>query len=181
VAAIGEREHEGGWLEPLYDALYPPEEQWRISKPAPGCPPFGNTTVLNRPAELAAETSVKPGLHTPRTGRHGVVWFDPAALRLKVEKTDGIENEQVLQGTTEQAVEGLARYREWQSRRAARIQSGTIPRVRVTTAQRLTRCDEGVGVDTVTLEIAAGRPGGRRFGRVVHDVLEAVRNPEEID
>jgi hypothetical protein len=50
---------------------------------------------------------VKPGLHYPKTGNHTVVWFDPAVLALRVAKAEGVENEQVLSGTTEQAVEGL--------------------------------------------------------------------------
>ena len=36
--AIGDREYKDGWLSPLYDATYPPMNQWRTSRPAPGCP-----------------------------------------------------------------------------------------------------------------------------------------------
>jgi ATP-dependent exoDNAse (exonuclease V) beta subunit len=183
VAAVGEKPHEGGWLEPLYDALYPPEDRFRISGVAPGCPKFGNSTVLNRPPEMQEETSVKPGLHTPRTGTHQLVWFDPAALRLKVGKTEGVESEQVLQGTPDQAVAGLERYQAWRTQRSARLEAGAAPRLLVTTAERLRRCEDAADLEviTVTLECPAGRPGGRRFGRIVHDILEAAAGGSSID
>src|SRR5262249_56479885 len=63
VAAIGEEEREGGWLSPLYGALYPPKGKWRSAQSAPGCPVVGNTTVLNRPADYTDEVSVHPLLH----------------------------------------------------------------------------------------------------------------------
>jgi len=183
VAAIGEKPHEGSWLEPLHDAVYPLQERFRIAGAAPGCPKFGNTTVMNRPPEMPEETSVKPGLHSPRTGSHQVVWFDPAALRLQVSKTEGIENEQVLQGTPDQAVAGMEKYEAWSARRKERVAAGSVPRMRVTTAERLSRCDdaEGIDVTTVTLELTEGRPGGRRFGRIVHDVLETAERADEVD
>src|SRR5205814_5979070 len=58
VAAVGEEER-SGWLSPLYEALYPPKDSWRTAGPAPGCPPFGATTVLNRPPDRPDEVSVR--------------------------------------------------------------------------------------------------------------------------
>jgi ATP-dependent exoDNAse (exonuclease V) beta subunit len=112
-----------------------------------------------------------------------VVWFDPAALRLQVSKAEGIENEQVLQGTPDQAVAGMEKYEAWRARREKRITAGSVPRVRLTTAERLTRCDDADGIDvtTVTLELMEGRPGGRRFGRIVHDILETAERMDEVD
>jgi ATP-dependent exoDNAse (exonuclease V) beta subunit len=183
VAAIGEKEHEGGWLEPLYDALYPQQDRWRVSGVAPGCPKFGGSTVLNRPPEMPEETSVRPGLHTPRAGSHEVVWFDPAALRLKAEHAEGTENEQVLRGAPGLAVEGIARYEAWREGRERRIAEGSVPRVRVVTAERLSRCDDAADVEVVTVSFDSvdGRPGGRRFGRIVHDILEGISGEDEID
>ena len=115
VAAIGEEERAGGpvrWLSPLYDALYPAKDGWRVAAPAPGCPPFGGSTVLNRPPDNSEEVSVRPGLHAPKAGGHQVVWFDPAVLGLHAARTDGVENEDVLKGTPEQAIEGLRLYQE---------------------------------------------------------------------
>jgi ATP-dependent exoDNAse (exonuclease V) beta subunit len=183
VAAIGEKEHAGGWLEPLYDALYPDQDRRRVSGVAPGCPKFGGTTVLNRPPDMPEEISVKPGLHLPRAGAQEVVWFDPAALRLKAEHAEGTENEQVLKGGPDLAAEGIQKYRAWREAREQRIAEGSLPRVRVITAERLTRCEdaEDIEVTTVSFQPADGRPGGRRFGRIVHDILEAVASVEQVD
>src|ERR1035438_8936614 len=81
-----------------------------------GCPKFGASTVLNRPPDQAEEVSVRPGLHSPKAGGHQVVWFDPAVLGLHVAQTDGVENEDVLKGTPEQAAEGLRLYRSGERR-----------------------------------------------------------------
>jgi ATP-dependent exoDNAse (exonuclease V) beta subunit len=35
-------------------------------------------------------------------------------------------------------------------------------------------------VETVTLPIAAGRPTGRKFGRVVHDILQHASSPDDV-
>ncbi len=181
VAAIGEEDRQGGWLSPLHEALYPPEERWRISGTAPGCPKFGSATVLNRPPDQPEEVSVKPGLHYPRTGSHTVVWFDPSVLVLKVAKAEGVENEQVLSGTTEQAVEGLRLYQEWKDARAQKLETGAVPRYRVAAAETYGTAAEAehIPVETVTLPVAPGRPTGRKFGRVVHDILQHAASPGE--
>jgi ATP-dependent exoDNAse (exonuclease V) beta subunit len=187
VAALGEEERQGGWLSPLNDALYPPRDRWRVAKKAPGCPKFGETTVLNRPPDQWEEVSVKPGLHAPKTGGHAVVWFDPSVLALRVAHAEGVENEQVLNGTTEQAVDGLRRYQEWKDARARRIEAGRVPRFRVATAESQGRAPEAEWIDvrTVTLPgpegAPAGRPSGRKFGRVVHDVLQHAESAEEAE
>ncbi|HUB78937.1 MAG TPA: UvrD-helicase domain-containing protein [Bryobacteraceae bacterium] len=182
VAAVGEKAWEDSWLSPLHAALYPPEERWRTSAPAPGCPQFGATTVLNRPPDLQEEVSVKPGLHHPKTGGHGVVWFDPAVLALRVSKAEGVENENVLSGTREQAQEGLREYQAWKQRRAQLLESGAVPRYRIRMAETVPEAKESaeIPVETVTLPAADGRPAGRRFGRVVHDILQHATSPADV-
>jgi ATP-dependent helicase/nuclease subunit A len=181
VAAIGEENRQGGWLSPLHDALYPPPERWRVSANAPGCPPFGNATVLNRPPDQSEEVSVKPGLHDPSAGDHTVVWFDPAVLALRVPEAEGVENEQVFVGSREQAEDGLRRYREWQDARAQRLERGQLPRYRVTTAETSGTAAgaEHIPVETITLPVAAGRPTGRKFGRLVHYILQHASSPDQ--
>jgi len=182
VAAIGEEERAGGWLSPLDDALYPPKDRWRTAAPAPGCPPFGATTVLNRPPDQQEEVSVRPGLHAPKAGAHQVVWFDPAVLGLGAARSDGVENEEVLKGTPEQAAEGLRLYHEWRDRRAARIERGAVPSFRTTTAEALGRAaGVRITVETITLPVAPGRPGGRKFGRLVHDMLQHAAPAEDVE
>jgi ATP-dependent exoDNAse (exonuclease V) beta subunit len=181
VATLGDGPREGGWLSPLDDALYPPADRWRSPQPAPGCPKFGEATVLNRPPDQWEEKSVKPGLHYPKTGKHPVVWFDPAVLDLKVQRTEGVENEQVLTGTPEQTAEGLRRYQEWKEARAARIAAARVPQFRVATAELMGRVSEAEWIDvrTVTIPIETGRPTGRKFGRLVHDILQHAGSPGE--
>jgi len=181
VAAIGEEDRQGGWLSPLHEALYPPPERWRVCGNAPGCPKFGSATVLNRPLDRPEEVSVKPGLHYPKTGSHTVVWFDPAVLALRVAKAEGVENEQVLSGTTEQAIEGLRRYQEWKEGRAERLQRGAVPHYRAASAETFGTAAEAeqIPVETITLPVDAGRPSGRKFGRVVHDILQHASSPGE--
>jgi ATP-dependent exoDNAse (exonuclease V) beta subunit len=182
VAAIGEEERSGGWLSPLHDALYPPKERWRTASAAPGCPPFGASTVLNRPPDQPEEISVRPGLHAPKVGQHRVVWFDPALLALDAARNDGVENEEVLKGTPQQAAEGLRHYQEWSDRRSARIERGSVPSFRTGTVETLGRAAGApITVETVTLPMAAGRPGGRKFGRLVHDILQHVDPGEEVE
>jgi ATP-dependent exoDNAse (exonuclease V) beta subunit len=182
VAAIGEEERAGGWLSPLHDALYPAKDGWRVAAPAPGCPKFGASTVLNRPPDQAEEVSVRPGLHSPKAGGHQVVWFDPAVLALHAARTDGVENEDVLKGTPEQAAEGLRLYQQWRDRRAARIAQGSVPSFRTATAETLGRAvGAAVRVETITLPLAPGRPGGRKFGRLVHDILQHADAGKDVD
>ena len=185
VAAIGEEERAGGpgrWLSPLHDALYPPKDRWRVAAAAPGCPPFGGATVLNRPPDQQEEVSVRPGLHSPQAGGHQVVWFDPAVLSLHAARTDGVENEDVLKGTPEQAAEGLRLYQQWRERRAARIERGSVPSFRTSTAETLGRAAGApVAVETITLPVAPGRPGGRKFGRLVHDILQHAGLAEDVE
>jgi ATP-dependent exoDNAse (exonuclease V) beta subunit len=182
VAAIGEEERAGGWLSPLHDALYPPKDAWRVAAPAPGCPPFGATTVLNRPPENPEEVSVTPGLHSPKAGGHQVVWFDPAVLGLQAAQADGVEHEDVLKGTPEQGAEGLRLYQQWRDNRSARIARGITPSFRLRTAETLGRAAvTGVAVETVTLPAAPGRPGGRKFGRLVHDILQHCGVADELE
>ncbi len=182
VATIGEAEYEGGWLSPLQDALYPPKERWRTPEPAPGCPKFGSSTVLNRPPDQPEEVSIKPGLHHPKAGAQPVVWFDPVVLTADVAKSGGVENEQVLSGTTEQAVAGLRRYEEWKGRRAARIESASLPRYRVAAAETMGGAAEAesIAVETITLPPEPGRPTGRHFGRLVHDILQRADGVENV-
>ena len=153
VAVVGEEDRQGGWLSPLHEALYPPKERSRVSGNAPGCPKFGSTTVLNRPPDRPEEVSVKPGLHYPKIGNHTVVWFDPAMLALRVPKTEGVENEQVLAGTTEQAMDGLRHYQEWKDKRVQRLAQGAVPGYLLKTAKILGSAAEAedIPVETITL------------------------------
>ncbi|MGF1468309.1 MAG: UvrD-helicase domain-containing protein [Sandaracinaceae bacterium] len=87
---------EGGWLEPLHRALYPSGAAYRSAGAAPGCPPFGSDSVLDRPIDARArpEDSVKPGAHT--IGGAQVVWWDPSTLELGRVPVGGLRRQGLL-------------------------------------------------------------------------------------
>jgi ATP-dependent exoDNAse (exonuclease V) beta subunit len=65
VPAVGDGPYEGGWLDPLTPAIYPPEPMRRSPLTAPSCPPFkSKDSVLNRPeGDPARPTTVAPGAY----------------------------------------------------------------------------------------------------------------------
>ena len=67
VPAVGDGPYEGGWLEPLHPAIYPPVAARRDPAPAPACPRFGRDSVVERPdGDPAGPDTVAPGRY----------WFD---------------------------------------------------------------------------------------------------------
>ncbi len=62
VPAVGDGPYEGGWLDPLNAAIYPPPAERRDPEPAPACPRFGRDSVLERrDEEPAGPDTVAPG------------------------------------------------------------------------------------------------------------------------
>jgi ATP-dependent exoDNAse (exonuclease V) beta subunit len=161
------------WLEPLNKALYPPPDQRRQPRPAPGCPAFGKETVLDRPEGLFISLSVSPGLHQP-PGAPEVVWWDPHALDLDREVEGGLRSHDLLVegGASGPTSEAHAR---WQERRQKAAAEGARPSLRVEPATARSRTAAGTGAAEVALAAVepreANRPGGRRFGTLVHAVL----------
>ena len=174
VPAIGDEPFEG-WLSPLNKAIYPSRANWRRSAPAPGCPPFGAATVLERPLEYdrQGEFSVKPGLVQPERGTHQVIWWDPSKLDLNVEGGLGLRQKEIL---AEDGGASLAAYQAWQQHRAGVLDAGSQPQYRVFLASQALKPPPGEPVP-VTFEFTSqidGRPRGRRFGTLVHSVLRDV-------
>jgi ATP-dependent exoDNAse (exonuclease V) beta subunit len=69
VPAVGDGPYEGGWLDALTPAVYPPESRRRSPQSAPGVPLFkSKDTVLNRPdGDPARPHTVAPGTYTLST------------------------------------------------------------------------------------------------------------------
>ena len=65
VPVIGDGPYDGGWLDPLMPAVYPPESRRREPAHAPGCPDFpSKDSVLNRPDDDPARPhTVAPGAY----------------------------------------------------------------------------------------------------------------------
>ncbi len=170
VPAVGDGPLGDSWLEPLDSALYPVRGAWRKQEPAPGCPKFGNESILDRPKDLEPPESVRPGVHLNSEGT-AVVWWDPAVLRLEVDSQFGIRHEDILRedGTAQQS---LADYEDWKLKHLAAQASGARPAIDLTLASQVRQPPaDAPPVEVLTLSRMPGRPSGRRFGVMVHGAL----------
>ncbi|GAB5549399.1 MAG: UvrD-helicase domain-containing protein [Sandaracinaceae bacterium] len=188
VPCVGD-EAQPGWVDPLHRALHPAFEARRQSEPAPGCPDFGEDSVLDRGPDpkKGTEASVRPGLHRIGEGgmgeqgvEHEVVWWDPATLELGRAPRGGLRRTALLapddgEGRGAERVEA---HLAWVAAREATRERGARAswKVRPVTAVAH-EVAEAVGATTHApriVEVEAGRatrPGGKRFGTLVHAVL----------
>jgi ATP-dependent exoDNAse (exonuclease V) beta subunit len=175
IPAVGDEEREG-WLGPLNKAIYPARDKRRVRAAATGCPAFaGDRTVIERPTEFfgQSEDSVRPGLHVPQAGDHQVVWWDPIGLRLDVAPGFGLRQEDILAAEPAvRAAEGVVRYRQWQQERQQTIESGQLPAFRIVSpTEGIEEPPELRSIHIESVSTGAERPGGRRFGILVHAIL----------
>jgi ATP-dependent exoDNAse (exonuclease V) beta subunit len=176
VPVVGD-ERVAGWVDVFHPVLYPAER--RKSIPAPGCPAFGEDSVLERPDGAAedADHSVRPGLHVPQRGTHRVVWWDPRVLELEKEEEAGLRQQRILVADEGgMAAAGERAHENWRARRAAFLERGALPTLRVRTATEVAH-DGAVGESAIALESTEkprDRPHGARFGTLVHAILADV-------
>jgi ATP-dependent helicase/nuclease subunit A len=185
-----------GWLSVL-DPVHPQSRDRAISSPAPGCPTFGTDSVLDRGPKGAVPLGgpVSPGLHHPIPGGAPVVWWDPRRLLLSVEEPLPLRHQQILEASSEAATASETAYTTWMERGEALRSRATQPSLTVKTVTALarragaapesSRADgkvvypgvhpprSPVRVETVARK-AETRPGGRRFGALVHAVLASI-------
>jgi len=174
-----------GWLEVLNPAITPRPGTHRTPAAAPGCPPFGRETVLDRPedARLNLEVAVSPGLHQPEAGAHQVTWWDPATLTLLKETDATLRRQEIL--TEDPGLEisrkSVEENAAWERERAARVVQGAQPSLLVTPIRLVPAAAMPERLFPVEVSGARreGRPGGRRFGALVHGVLS--RAPLDAD
>lgn len=175
VPVVGDEEREG-WLEPLNKSVYPPMMHQRQSREAPGCPAFGPASLIDRPPEYGDETSVRPGLHSARTGGHDVVWWDPAILPPGTEEHFGRRQEEILADDATAVSEGLREHDEWLTTRSLLLAVGARPSLELTTATEAEQPPAGfvcqIRVDSTPRH--PGRPSGKRFGALLHNILRDV-------
>ncbi len=195
VPVLGDEPFAGGWLGVLDPVVYPEPRRRRDAQAAPGCPAFGDDSVLERPprAERDAEGSVAPGRHAPQAGSAPVVWWDPAALGLGREVEGGLRQQRILAADASLAVseEGVLAHRAWAEQRAWLLAQGAA---KTRTVRTVTEIVEAVSEPApaawatreadlsseALVELAdtgvdrRNRPHGKRFGTLVHAVLAAV-------
>ena len=185
VPAVGDQPFAGGWTGPLDAGVYPPEAGRRDPGAAPGCPAFRKDSVLERPNdEIARRDTVAPGLHRIVTGgpdeAFDVVWWDPAALGLGVDTPFGLRREELIARDVEPEIvaAGQQAVIDWRAAREATIASSRQPSLAVRTVTEWAAADGRppveAPVETVTLPRDETRPGGARYGTLVHEALAAV-------
>ena len=148
--------------------------------------------MLDRPmsAGTGVAASVAPGRHAARVGSHDVVWWDPRALDLDQEEDVGLRQQRILEAdeSGETAAEGERAFAAWRERRAATRERGATPSLvvegvtgRTHSESHSSQGEEPAGGIEVVLDSTSltdgersQRPGGTRFGTLVHAVLAAV-------
>jgi ATP-dependent exoDNAse (exonuclease V) beta subunit len=187
VPAIGDEAWEGGWLNPLNRALYPPVEARQAPSRGPKCPAAKSTdSVRDRPDDRMPDArTVAPGLHA--FGDYSVLRCDPRWFALGLRGSYGLRRQDLIVKEVRREIvdEGLRTYDAWRSRRTTALRTGSLRSLAVETARE--RAAEPGGemppgadparVTTLTikssqmLDRAGTRPGGAMFGRLVHAVL----------
>ena len=179
-----------GWLQVMDPMLYPQEDVRRQSVPAPGCPGFGEDSVFDRGPEGRSPSggSVRPGLHRLVGGGPDIVWWDPAVLPPEPEEHAPLRNQRVLEADTHGAATASeANYASWKDRRESLLVQASRPAFKVQTITSLARSESeraggsgmagedrpGVRVETVASP-SSTRPGGKRFGALVHAILASI-------
>ncbi|MDB4941011.1 MAG: ATP-dependent nuclease, subunit [Labilithrix sp.] len=170
-----------GWLDALDPVIYPGDR--RGSKPAPGCPAFGEDTVLERTDQATRTTgsAVRPGLHRPAVGTHSVVFWDPKVLGLDREDDAGQRQQKILAVDDQGIVAkiGIEQHATWKRTHDEAVRASAAPslRVRTVTDEKNAAVTSAPAAD-VTLastDLARhARPHGKRFGILVHAMLATV-------
>jgi hypothetical protein len=134
--------------------------------------------VIDRPPRAPVATPIRPGLHKPERGHHGVVWWDPSLFENPLATKPGLRRYKFLQESPDDGPgEGAVEYERWRKRRALLLGEGSAPTYRVATVTGLVETEMPIvqGSSEVLIAEVEGRdllrPGGKRFGALVHEVL----------
>ena len=191
VPAIGDEVYEGGWLDPLMPAIYPPaipkanadRGAWlsRLSLEghghvAPRRRPRATDDSRTRRVRLQAPcpTRRRADLPTcrPRTAtrrQYRVVWWDPHALALDAGASFGLRRDDLIakDGDADGSAQRLAAYRQWESSRTAAIAEGRTPSIASRTVTQMAAERELPLIDLADIRIDVvdvPRVTGRPFG-----------------
>jgi ATP-dependent exoDNAse (exonuclease V) beta subunit len=182
VPAVGDGPYTEGWIAPLNAAVYPREDARRVQSSAPGCPAFASRdSVLARPdGDPATRLTVCPGEHALATGDESwtVTWWSPDALALDVQAPFGLRRDDLIVKDVAPAVlkAQLEGYYAWRDERKAAVARAAVPSLAVITATEAAALDRPLGcedVEVMTDRVGGSdpRPGGVRFGTLLHAVL----------
>jgi ATP-dependent exoDNAse (exonuclease V) beta subunit len=204
VPAVGDEVYEGGWLDPLMPALYPPLMRRETRAAAPGCPAFvSKDSVLTRPdGDPARPTTVVPGLYTfgppdrtpdpasripgdrnPDPGSripvsYSVVWWDPHVLAYHADTGDGLRRDDLIakDGDPAQVSAARAAYDTWRADRRTLLARASAPSVTVRTATSIAvdRMVETAGSAPDISVVDFSRHSERPFGPRFGTLVHAV-------
>jgi ATP-dependent exoDNAse (exonuclease V) beta subunit len=202
VPAVGDQEREG-WIQSLNSAIYPPMEARRDQIQPPGCIEFTTKdSVLARPdGDPANRSTVCPGLHelvgrsgavtakSDGTADYSVVWWDPHVLELGVELSLGLRKPDLIVKDVPSAIVdfGLRTYKAWRQQRDAAASAAALPSIAAQPATDWAKSPQAgssrspLPVSLLELPRDEDRPGGIRFGALVHAVLATVPLDAESD
>jgi ATP-dependent exoDNAse (exonuclease V) beta subunit len=176
------------WTDVLQRAVYPDDRRRRQPVQAPGCPAFGHDSVVERPAKARLSLpAVVPGLHRSQAGTQ-VVWWDPNRLGLDREERLGLRQFELLRADQEPKVadDGIRAHQQWSETHGQLLASGATPSHQLRSATELAAGDPCGDQPVPVVKLAgdhSARPGGARFGTLVHAVLAAVdleAGPEQV-
>lgn len=174
VPVCSEKQWKDTWTEVLATSLYPSKERAHEPKVAPGCPAFGHDVIVDRDGPLPMGVP-KPGLHLAESGKNRVVWWDPRGLSLGKEDASGLEADEALRDDDVEGPKSIAAYQTWQQEKTDAVALGALPSMTVKVARDLPNDPNAPVVPVeVTTAQREGRPGGRRFGELVHACLATV-------
>jgi ATP-dependent exoDNAse (exonuclease V) beta subunit len=195
VPVIGDGVYEGGWLDPLMPAVYPPEPARRAPRRPAGCGTFTSLdSVMNRPeGDPARPHTVAPGRY--EFAGYSVVWWDPHVLHLGAASSFGLRRDDLIvkDGDMFAVDDRMSAYEAWRAGVQRAVEAGRQPSLRVDTATAWAAEAAKTGIDAVIADSSAiqvvalprasasaeatatgDRPRGPRFGALVHAVLATV-------
>ena len=182
VPGLGDGPYDGGWLDALTPAVYPPESERRSPQSARGVPLFkSKDTVLNRPdGDPASPRTVAPGTYTfspehsaqstdhraPSTEHRAlstfsVTWWDPRALHLGAAPPFGLRRDDLIVKTGDMFAvdERLAEYERWRDAKAAVVERASRPALRVQTATAWAADAAKLGIDAALADASVSAGG----------------------
>ena len=117
---------------------------------------------------IGPEVSVKPGLVQPQVGGHEAVWWDPRILNPPIEIKYGLRNIDILGGASNESAKP---YDEWKKNRESAIEAGSAAQCEIVNPSEADDAPVGVPIHYVNVAPLGDRPGGRRFGTLVHMII----------
>jgi ATP-dependent helicase/nuclease subunit A len=185
VPALGDGPYTEGWVAPLNAAIYPAEDARRVQAGGVGCPSFASKdSVLMRPdGDPASRLTVCPGQHefAASDDPYSLVWWspEPAVLSLGAQAPFGLRRDDLIVKDVAPATlrRGLDTYHAWKTGREDAIAAAQRPSINVMTAtaaaatEALVPIGHDIDVATFAAATAPRRPGGQRFGSLVHALI----------